>query len=76
MLHFRFENIEALVDQPGKDQVVILDEIASFDYGKFVRIPDIEENKIELRDPSDTEQDKPTFSPPLYDLPFLRKKQN
>jgi len=55
MINYRVENIEALVDQLRKDQVVILDEIASFDYGKFVHILDIEGNKIELWEPSDTD---------------------
>ncbi len=53
MINFRVVNIEKLVDQLRKDGVQILDEIATYDYGKFVHIMDIEGNKIELWEPVD-----------------------
>jgi hypothetical protein len=36
----------------------VLDEIESFDYGKFVHIIDIEGNKIELWQPNDLAYEK------------------
>ena len=58
MINYRVENIEALVDELKKDGVNVLDEIESFEYGKFVHIMDIEGNKIELWEPDDSEYDK------------------
>lgn len=48
MINYRVENIEALVEQLKNDGVTILDEIATYEYGKFVHIMDPEGNKIEL----------------------------
>lgn len=48
MINYRVENLEALVADLKKEEVTILDEIESFDYGKFVHIMDLEGNKIEL----------------------------
>ncbi|WP_447642024.1 MULTISPECIES: VOC family protein [Chitinophagaceae] len=53
MINYRVENLEALVSELQKEGVTILDEIASYDYGKFVHILDIENNKIELWEPID-----------------------
>lgn len=53
MINFRVANIEKLVEQLRKDGVQILDDIATYDYGKFVHIMDIEGNKIELWEPVD-----------------------
>jgi predicted enzyme related to lactoylglutathione lyase len=53
MINFRVANIEKLVEQLRKDGVQILDDIESFDYGKFVHILDVEGNKIELWEPVD-----------------------
>ena len=58
MINYRVANIEALVAELKKDGVNVLDEIETFDYGKFVHIMDIEGNKIELWEPVDTEYDK------------------
>lgn len=58
MINYRVENIEALVEELKKDGVIILDEIETYDYGKFVHILDIEGNKIELWEPVDAEYDK------------------
>ena len=51
MINYRVENLEALVAELRKEGVTILDDIQSYDYGKFVHIMDIEGNKIELWEP-------------------------
>lgn len=51
MINYRVENIEALVSQLKSEGVTVLDEIAKYDYGKFVHILDPEGNKIELWEP-------------------------
>ena len=53
MINYRVENIEWVVEQLKKEGVTILDEIQSFDYGKFVHILDPEDNKIELWEAKD-----------------------
>lgn len=53
MINYRVENIEALVDELKTAGVVVLDEIETFEYGKFVHIMDPENNKIELWEPVD-----------------------
>lgn len=53
MINYRVENIEELVAELKKAGVTICDEIASYDYGKFVHILDPENNKIELWEPID-----------------------
>ena len=55
MINYRVENLEALVEELKKEGVTIVDEIESFEYGKFIHIIDIEGNKVELWEPSDTE---------------------
>jgi len=58
MINYRVENLEALVDQLKKDGVTVTDSIQSVEYGKFVHIMDIENNKIELWEPNDIEYEK------------------
>ncbi|QSS96944.1 VOC family protein [Psychroflexus sp. ALD_RP9] len=53
MINYRVQNIEALVEQLKSKGVSILDDIESFDYGKFVHIMDGEGRKIELWEPID-----------------------
>jgi len=48
MINYRVQNIEGLVEKLKANGVTVLDEIESFDYGKFVHIMDEEGNKIEL----------------------------
>ena len=55
MINYRVENLEALVEELKKEGVTVLDNIESYDYGKFVHILDIEGNKIELWEPKDEE---------------------
>ncbi|MEL1255986.1 VOC family protein [Flavobacterium sp. DGU38] len=52
MINYRVQNIEGLVTQLRKNGVTILDDIATYDYGKFVHIMDAEGNKIELWEPA------------------------
>lgn len=58
MINYRVENIEALVAELRSVGVTIVDEIETYDYGKFVYILDPEGNKIELWEPNDTEYEK------------------
>ncbi len=53
MINYRVENIESLVEELKESGVTVLDEIASYEYGKFVHILDPENNKIELWEPID-----------------------
>ena len=41
--------------QLKSEGVTIVDEIESYDYGKFVHIVDVEGNKIELWEPNEGE---------------------
>ncbi len=52
MINYTVQNIEALVENLRKDGVTILDEIESYEYGKFIHIMDTEGNKIELWEPA------------------------
>ncbi|MBD8017803.1 VOC family protein [Weeksellaceae bacterium Sa1CVA4] len=53
MINYRVQNIEGLVEKLKNNGVTVLDEIETFDYGKFVHIMDAERNKIELWEPID-----------------------
>ncbi len=53
MINYRVQNIEALVLKLKEQGVRVVDNIESFDYGKFVHIMDHEGNKIELWEPVD-----------------------
>lgn len=52
MINYRVQNMEGLVKQLKENGVTVLDDIATYDYGKFVHIMDSEGNKIELWEPS------------------------
>lgn len=54
MVNYRVQNIEGLVKKLKNNGVTILDEIESFEYGKFVHIMDADGNKIELWEPVDS----------------------
>jgi hypothetical protein len=58
MINYRVENLEGLVDQLKKENVTITDTIETVEYGKFVHIMDIEDNKVELWEPNDIEYEK------------------
>jgi len=51
MINYRVENLEKLVDELKKEGVSIVDNIETYDYGKFVHIIDLEGNKVELWEP-------------------------
>lgn len=53
MINYRVQNIEKLVENLKEAGVEIIDEIVSYEYGKFVHILDLEGNKIELWEPVD-----------------------
>jgi predicted enzyme related to lactoylglutathione lyase len=53
MINYRVENIEALVEEMKAGGVTVLDDIETYDYGKFVHILDPEGHKIELWEPVD-----------------------
>jgi len=53
MINYRVQNIEGLVKKLKADGVNILDEIETFEYGKFVHIMDADGNKLELWEPID-----------------------
>ena len=53
MINYRVENLVGLVDELKKEGVQILDEIAFYDYGKFVHIMDPDGHAIELWEPVD-----------------------
>jgi len=51
MINYRVQNLEALLEKLKENGVTILDELATYDYGKFIHIMDAEGNKIELWEP-------------------------
>jgi len=57
MVNYRVENLEWLVETLRKEGVTVLDEIETYDYGKFVHILDPEGIKVELWEPVDEEFD-------------------
>jgi predicted enzyme related to lactoylglutathione lyase len=53
MINYRVQNLEGLISKFKENGVTILDEIATYDFGKFLHIMDAEGNKIELWEPAD-----------------------
>lgn len=58
MINYRVDDLHNLVNVLQKNGVTVLDSIQSYDYGKFVHILDIENNKIELWEANDVEYEK------------------
>jgi len=58
MINYRVIHLDALVAQLRKDGVTIVDTIERYDYGSFIHIMDIEQNKIELWEPVDNVYEK------------------
>ncbi len=54
MINYRVQNIEGLVAKLRANGVTILDDIETYDYGKFVHIMDADGQKIELWEPVDS----------------------
>jgi len=53
MINYRVDNLVSLVEELKKENVTIVDELAEYDYGKFIHILDPEGNIIELWEPAD-----------------------
>lgn len=53
MINYTVQNMEGLVSQLKENGVTVLDDIATYDFGKFVHIMDADGNKIELWEPAD-----------------------
>jgi predicted enzyme related to lactoylglutathione lyase len=51
MINYRVDNLEALLVELKSNNVTIVDEIAEYDFGKFVHVLDPEGNIIELWEP-------------------------
>ncbi|WP_027387401.1 VOC family protein [Chryseobacterium gregarium] len=51
MINYTVADLEALVEELKKEGVEVLDEIAVYDFGKFIHILDLEGNKVELWEP-------------------------
>jgi predicted enzyme related to lactoylglutathione lyase len=54
MINYRVQNIEGLLEKLKANGVTILDDVATYEYGKFVHIMDAEGNKIELWEPAES----------------------
>lgn len=54
MINYRVQNLEGLIGNLKKNGVTFLDEMETFEYGKFIHIMDAEGNKIELWEPVDS----------------------
>jgi predicted enzyme related to lactoylglutathione lyase len=52
MINYQVQNLDALYLKLKANGVTILDEIVSYDFGKFLHIMDNEGNKIELWEPA------------------------
>ena len=53
MINYRVQNLEGFLENLKAKGVRVLDDIETFEYGKFVHILDEEDNKIELWEPVD-----------------------
>lgn len=53
MINYRVQNLVGLVKKLKANGVTVLDEMETYDYGKFIHIIDPEGNKIELWEPVD-----------------------
>jgi predicted enzyme related to lactoylglutathione lyase len=51
MINYTVQNLEGLLEKLKANGVTILDEMAVYDFGKFVHIMDAEGNKIQLWEP-------------------------
>lgn len=56
MINYRVQNLEDLLKKLQENGVTILDDVATYEYGKFVHIMDTKGNKIELWEPVDNYQ--------------------
>jgi D-3-phosphoglycerate dehydrogenase len=54
MQNFRVHDLETLLKKLVQEGVTIIDEMQTYEYGKFAWILDPENNKIELWEPIDS----------------------
>jgi hypothetical protein len=54
MINYRVQNLKGLLKNLKENNVIILDTIETYDYGKFLHIMDLDSNKIELWEPIDS----------------------
>ncbi len=52
MINYRVDNLEALILELKTQGIEMLDEVATYSYGKFAHIIDPEGNKIQLWEPT------------------------
>ena len=52
MINYRVADLEALVAELKKEGVILVDELQTHAYGKFIHLLDPEGNKIELWEPA------------------------
>jgi predicted enzyme related to lactoylglutathione lyase len=52
MINYQVEDIEALLEELKTAGVTVLDDVQTYEYGKFAHILDVEGNKIELFQPA------------------------
>ena len=58
MLNFRVDDMSDFIGKLKQHNVNIVDEVETYEYGKFLHIEDPEGNRIELWEPIDSEFDK------------------
>jgi predicted enzyme related to lactoylglutathione lyase len=58
MINYTVQNLEGLIDKLKENGVTIVDDIVTYDFGKFIHIMDAEGNKIELWEPVDEKATK------------------
>ncbi len=58
MINYRVDDLRSLLKTLRASGVVILDEIEETEYGKFVHVLDLENNKVQLWEPIDDAYDE------------------
>jgi predicted enzyme related to lactoylglutathione lyase len=53
MINYRVQNLDGLLTKLKANGVTIVDDVATYDFGKFVHIMDSEGNKIQLWEPKE-----------------------
>ena len=53
MVNYRVADLDGLLEVLREEGVEVVDEVQTFDYGKFAHILDLEGNKVELWEPFD-----------------------
>jgi predicted enzyme related to lactoylglutathione lyase len=56
MINYLVQDIDGLITKLRENGVTILDDIVTYDFGKFIHIMDAEGNKIELWEPVDNDK--------------------